>query len=261
VIRAELHKLATTRLWLAGLVGAVLCGGGLVGLGAIVGLENGDPPLPGLGTPEGVRLLIGLAGLTVLVPALLGAVTVTAEYRHRTIGLAFLAAPRRWPVLTAKLMAALLAGAAFGLVAALSAGGGLYLGAAVHSSPVGLPPAEVGVLLARLGAAMAAYTVLGAGVAALLRDQTLTLAVLGGYLYVGEFALLLVPGVNAAYPYLPGGATAALTGFTVLAEQAAQVSGGTAHLLGTAGGALVLAAYAGAAACAAVLLPLRRDVT
>ena len=261
LVRAELRKLTTTRVWLVAVIGALVSGGGLVGLGAVIGLEHSDPPLPALDTPTGARLLIGLAGFGVIAPALLGAVAVTAEYRHGTISTAFLAAPRRWPVLAAKLLAAVVLGTVFGLLTAVSAAAGLYLGAAVNGLPVGLPPAGVAELLGRVAAAMTAYTALGVGVGALLRNQTVTLAVLGGYLYAGEVVLLLIPGVAAAYPYLPGGATAALTGFGVLVEQATQVSGTSAPLLPAAGGALVLAGYAAVAAVAALLLPLRRDVT
>lgn len=255
LVRAELRKLVTTRMWVVALIGALVCGGGLVGIGALVGLENSQPPLPGLDTAAGARLLVGFSGFAVIVPALVGAVAVTAEYRHGTIATAFLAVPRRWPVLLAKLIAAVVVGTAFGLVTAVSAGGALYLGALVHGQVVGLPFGTVAELLARVAAAMAAYTVLGVGVGAVLRNQTLTLAVLGGYLYMGELALLLIPGVNIVYPFLPGGATAALTGFSVLSEQT-----GAGVLLPAIGGALVLVGWSAAAAIGAVAVPLRRDV-
>lgn len=252
----ELRKLMTTRLWIVGLVGAVLSGGGLVGILALSGPENAQPPLPGLDTADGARLVLGFAGFAVIVPALIGAVMVTAEYRHRTITTGFLAVPRRWPLLVAKLAAASVVGLGFGLIAAGSAGAAVYLGAAVHGQVLGLPPGTVVTLLARVAAAMAAYTVLGVGVGALLRNQTLTLGVLGGYLYMGELALLMIPGVNLAYPFLPGGATAALTGFSMLSQLA-----GAGALLPAAGGALVMAGWAALAAGVATVLPLRRDVT
>lgn len=61
---------------------------------------------------------------------------------------------------------------------------------------------------------------------------------------------------NTVYPFLPGGATAALTGFSVLTEQV-----GAGVLLSAAGGALVLVGWAVAAAIGAVAVPIRRDVT
>lgn len=74
--------------------------------------------------------------------------------------------------------------------------------------------------------------------------------------------LMMIPGVDALYPVLPGGATAALTDFTYLADAMAQEVGGTAvQLLPPVAGALLLSVYALAAALIAVVLPMRRDIT
>lgn len=53
LIKAEFRRLAATRMWRWALVTAVLLGGGLVGLMAVVGPENFSPPMPGLDTEEG----------------------------------------------------------------------------------------------------------------------------------------------------------------------------------------------------------------
>lgn len=83
-----------------------------------------------------------------------------------------------------------------------------------------------------------------------------------GYLYFIETAILAIPGANAIYPYLPGGATAAITDFGYLADaMALQTGHASGQLLPTAGGALVRAAYTLVAAAAAVAFPVRRDVT
>ncbi|MFD2349515.1 hypothetical protein ACFSTC_09240 [Nonomuraea ferruginea] len=76
-----------------------------------------------------------------------------------------------------------------------------------------------------------------------------------------ETALMLVPGVKELYPFLPGGATAALTGFTYLSEAVATQTGTSATaLLPAAAGGAVLVAYALVAAAVAVAAPLRRDI-
>jgi ABC-2 type transport system permease protein len=227
----------------------------------LVGPENFDPPMPGIDTGPGVRLVLSLIGLTVLAPALFGALAVTSEYRHRTITYTFLFAPRRHRVLAAKLAAYALAGTGYGLVVAGSAAIALYGAAAARGTEVGASPGTVAGMLACLTAAMTAYTVIGVGVGALLRDQTAALAVLGAYLYMVEHLLVLIPGVSAVYPFLPGGATAALTQASLMGEASIEVTGSAATLLPPVLGAAVLLAYALLAAAAAVLLPMRRDVT
>lgn len=58
---------------------------------------------------------------------------------------------------------------------------------------------------------------------------------------------MMVPGVNAIYPFLPGGATASLTSFDFL-------------MVSPVLGAAILVAYAVIAAILAVSVPLRRDL-
>ncbi|MFF2845866.1 ABC transporter permease [Streptomyces sp. NPDC058001] len=259
LVRAETRRLLTTALWKWALLAALLCGGGLTALTALVGPENFDPPLPGLGTDEGLRTVLALPALTVIVPALFGAMAMTSEYRHSTITSTFLFAPRRHTVLTAKLLVHAAAGLVYGLVVAASAAIGLYAALAVRG--VGADAGTVAGLLLRVVAAMAVYTLLGVGVGALIRNQTTTLIALGLYLYSIEYALALIPGVGRVYPYLPGGATAALTDFTLIREAAAEASLPMAAPLSPVAGAAVLAAYALMAGALAVALPLRRDVT
>ncbi|WP_329080717.1 ABC transporter permease [Streptosporangium sp. NBC_01469] len=260
LIKAEFRRLLTTSLWRWGPLAAVICGGVLVGLATLAGPENFEPPMPGMTTEEGVRTVLSLIGLTVIVPALFGATAVTSEYRHKTITFTFLFAPRRHTVLAAKLLAYAVAGAVYGMVVTASAAVGLYGGAALRGVTIGAEPGTVAELLLRLAAAMTVYTVLGVGIGALLRNQTAALAVLGLYLYMVEHALALIPGVNLIYPYLPGGATAALTDFTLISQAAAQISVASAQLLSPLLGALVLAAYAVTAAVLAIAAPMRRDV-
>ncbi|MEU6250568.1 ABC transporter permease [Glycomyces sp. NPDC047010] len=260
-IRAELRRLLTTPLWRWGPFAALASGGLLTAACVLIGPERFDPPMPGLDTDAGVRLVLSMIGLTVLVPALFGALAVTAEYRHGTIAYTFLFEPRRHRVLAAKLAAYALAGTAYGLLTAVSAAAALYGTAAAKGVDIGATPGTVAGLLAGLGAAMAAYTVIGVGLGALLRNQTATLLVLGAYLYMVEHLLAIIPGVNHAYAFLPGGATAALTGSSLMTAAAAETTGSAAALLPPVLGGAVLLAYALAAATAAVTAPMLRDVT
>ncbi|MEV0584427.1 ABC transporter permease [Nonomuraea sp. NPDC050310] len=257
---AEWTRLTRTRLWLWGLLAAGGTGA-LIGLLALAGPENFDPPLPALHTAQGTHALVGLLGVTVFVPALLGSVAVASEHRHRTITTTTLYAPRRWTWLAAKLTVYTGVGLAYGLLATAVTGGALFAVAAAKGLTLGLPAAAVAGMLGRIAVAMAVYTLLGVAVGALLRNQVAALVVVGAYFYFVETLLMVLPGVRELYPYLPGGATAALTGFTYLTDAVATQTGqAVTHLLPAPVGAAVLVAYALLAAALAIAVPLRRDI-
>ncbi|MEV0307783.1 ABC transporter permease [Nonomuraea fuscirosea] len=261
LLAAEWTRLTGTKLWLWGLL-AALASGALIGLLALAGPENFTPPMPGLDTAQGIHTLLGLLGFTVFVPALLGTIAVSAEYRHRTITTTTLFAPRRWTWLAAKLAIYTGAGLAYGATAAAVAGGALWGVAVLKGITLGLPAVTITALLARIALTMAVYTLLGLAVGALLRNQVTALIAVGAYFYMIETVLMLIPGIKLLYPYLPGGATAALTGFTYLADAIADQTGTSATpLLSAPAGAAVLVCYALVAIAIAVAAPLRRDIT
>ncbi|MEU0569386.1 ABC transporter permease [Nonomuraea sp. NPDC005983] len=261
LIHAEFRRLLATRMWLGTLLVAALLGGGLIGLLAIVGPENFQPPMPGLHTEAGVRAVLGFLGFTAFIPAAIGTLAVTSEYRHRTINFTFLFAPDRWRVLAAKLITYGLAGMVYGLVLSGSAAVALFGAAAARGVNLGLPSATIVELLTRLAVAMVAYTVLGVGMGALIRHQVAALGVVIGYLYGGELLLMMIPGVRNLYPWLPGGATAGLTDFTAVSDALAQqLSSEPVRLLPPVAGALVLLGYTALAIAAALVKPMRRDV-
>ncbi|MGW0062159.1 ABC transporter permease [Streptosporangium sandarakinum] len=260
LLAAEWTRLTSTRLWLWGLL-ATLGSGALIGLLALVGPENFTPPLPGLDTAQGTHVLLGLLGFTVFVPALLGTIAVSSEYRHGTITTTTLFAPRRWTWLAAKLAIYTGAGLVYGAIAAAVAGGALFGVAMLKGITLGLPTVMVAALLARIALTMAVYTLLGVAVGALLRNQVTALVAVGAYFYMIETVLMFVPGIKVLYPYLPGGATAALTGFTYLADAVASQTGtSAARLLSAPAGGGVLVGYALIAVAIAVAAPLRRDI-
>ncbi|WP_232521077.1 ABC transporter permease [Micromonospora phaseoli] len=261
-MRAEFRRLLATRMWVGLLIAAAVLGGGMIGAMALVGPENFDPPLPGLDTETGVRSLLGILGYTAFVPAAAGTVAVTAEYRHRTAAVTFLFAPRRWQVLAAKLATYAVLGLAYGLVLASTAAAALLTVAAARGVTLGLPAHTVLALLGRISVAMVVYLLIGVGMGALIRNQVAALCVVIGYLYMGETLLMMIPGVNMLYPVLPGGATAALTDFTYVADaMSEQLGSATIQLLPPAAGALVLGMYALTAAAIGLVLPMRRDIT
>lgn len=260
-VAAEAIRLTSTKIWLWAAVAAALCGGGLVGMVVGIGPANVDPPMPALDTAQGVSTILGIASVTLFVPAIVGMVAMTGEYRHRSITTTFLFTPVRWKVLVAKLIVFAGAGIAYGIVLAVTATVALYGGAALHGTTVGLPAGDIAAFMFRLITTACAYTLIGVGIGGLVRNQLAALGIVIGYFYFVELLLLFIPGVNLAYPYLVGGATSALLGFSYLTESVAtQVGTQTVHLLTPIGGGLVLFGYAALAAVIAVLLPLRQDV-
>lgn len=261
VIRGELIRLFSLRLPIWTVVLAVVCGGLLTGLLALIGPENASPPMPGLDTAEGVEIVLGLPSVLLFVPALIGTVAVTGEYRQRTIGATFLAVPRRERVLGAKLVVYAALGLVYGVVASAASAAALIGGAAARGVTLPVPTGDLLLPLVQLALAAAVYTLIGVGIGALARNQLVAVGIVLGYFYFLEFVLMVIPGVNTLYPVLPGGATASLTNFSFLSETLAeQTSLGPASLGAPVFGGIVLLAYAALAAALAVLVPLRRDL-
>jgi|UPI0006CFC767 hypothetical protein len=260
-VRGEFIRLFSTRLPVWAIVAAVLSGAGLTGVLGLVGPENASPPMPGLDTPQGVAIAVGLTGLLLFVPALFGTIAVTGEYRHKTIGTTFLAVPRRGAVLGAKLFVYSVFGLVYGLLMALSSALALWSVTAVRGIELGASAGDLATILSRVALAAAIYTLLGVGIGALVRSQLVAVGIVLGYFYFLEPVLMILPGLNTLYPFMPGGATAALTDFTFLSDTVSgEMSLGATTLLTPMLGALVLVTYAAVASAAAIVAPLRRDL-
>ncbi|SDS18135.1 ABC transporter permease [Microlunatus soli] len=260
-IRGELSRLFGTRMPLIAIILAALSG--LVPTGALVlgGPGTAQPPMPDIDSAAGVSTALGLAGVSLFVPALIGTIAVTSEYRHRTIGATFLAVPRRGQVLLAKLLCYAGFGLTYGLIVVVAAAIGLYGAAALRGMPIGMPIAVVVTLLLRIAVTAAIYMIIGVAIGALARHQLAAVGIVLGYFYFLEYLLMIIPGVNAIYPFLPGGAAAALTQFTFITDSVGATGTLSAPgLLPPVAAAAVLIGYAAVASCVAVLLPLRRDL-
>jgi ABC-2 type transport system permease protein len=184
-----------------------------------------------------------------LFAALLGAVSITTDYRHGTIRPTFLVMPRRGRVLAAKVTVSMLLGAvlallAAGLAAAVGTGALQARGIEVHL--------DAGDYLLLVGGSTMAgllWAVIGVGVGALVRRQVPTTVGLCAWLLFVEGLLVGdVAGVAQVGRFGPGAAAAAMTG----QDPATLVSPGV--------GAALLALYAAAAAVAGLLATTRRDV-
>jgi ABC-2 type transport system permease protein len=173
---------------------------------------------------------------------------MTQEYRHRTATPTFLAAPRRWKVVVAKLVAYALVAVPFALVllAVNVLVVALYAGARGGAPSLTADNVEV---LATSGLALVIYALIGVGLGALLRNQVGAIVGALVYLFVVEQVIRSIPATSGAYKWMPGGGLEAMT---------ATFEG--PDLLGAWAGGLLLVGYGLLAALLGTLLAVRRDV-
>jgi ABC-2 type transport system permease protein len=247
LVRAELVKLRTTRLWWGLLLGAVL----LSGFAAIATLavanttqaaQNGVTPVR---TASDVADFISIGTVGAFFALVLGVTLATGEHRYGTIGATYLAVPRRFPVVIAKSICAIAAGALFafvttGLTLAIVAGKFLLDGAALPTS---------GTVVARFLAVclLGAYAgAMGVGIGTAVRSQLVAiLGVLGFRLILEPLLGSLSHVLREAVPF--AGTEDALTQSRTPALQPAEAI-------------LVMVAYAAVATFVGIWLEGRRDV-
>lgn len=251
LVAGEFRKLFTTRVWLWLLLGSMA----LTALYASLLIGFSDDPdtmAAPLTTPAGQRTLFAVAagGANTLV-AVLAAIGVTSEFRHKTATATFLATPRRGRVVSAKLITYTLTGIVYAIaslivVAAIAVPWLAAKDVDLDLLANGLPGTYGGVV-----ADTAIFGLVGAGLGALLRNQVAAVVGLLVYRFVIEPILTSIPALTDWTIYLPGSASAALT----------QVSLTTQQYLDAWQGGLILTGYGLALASAGALYSVRRDIT
>jgi ABC-type transport system involved in multi-copper enzyme maturation permease subunit len=259
LLRSELTKIRSTRLWwglLIGVVGYVALQAGVTAAFAGVDPGAGQPTSPDLDTPEALRGVYASAAFTgaYIFALVLGVTGMTGEYRYQTATPTFLATPRRARVVVAKAAAHGLVGCVYGVVGLLTAfvaGGAVVLvrGHDLGLATPGLPRAAALAVLA-----VALWGLVGIGIGTLIRNQVAAILVAVAVTFLVE--PLATIGLDAADlddvgKFLPSTASSAMTSPPTLGID----------LLPWWGGALVLTAYAVAFAALGVLLSVRRDVS
>lgn len=238
LVRSEALKLSTVRTtWL-------MLGIGLLIEGLFAGLYVGLAPLTEIGPIVEVQTGTGLLMLLVLV---LGVLAITTEFRHGTASTTFLAAPRRWPVMAAKLTAVLGAGVLAGLAfVAVNAGLSLPL----FSSREGSLPStgDVVSIYAGVVASFALLCAFGLGVGAIVRNQVGAIIAALAFFFVLSPLPELLPG-NIG-DYFPAQAIGSLHGLPEATEDG----------LGQVAGGLVLAAWSAGLFLLGAALTRRRDL-
>jgi len=240
-IKAELLKVRSTRTT----IGVVL---GMLALILLFSLLVGLVARPGELTGRASQLqLLNIGNLAGAFSAIAGLLLVTSEYRHGTIRPTVLFTPARPRMLAAKLLAAALTGAAFGVV---GEGLGWAIGYAILKSR-GIPFALTANDIALLGlgaiAGVATWATIGAALGAIIRNQV-----------AGIIALLVWGFVidNLLHEYVPS-----IGRFTPARAENALSNMHTAHLLSPVFGGLVLLAWIALLAIIALPLTAKRDIT
>jgi ABC-2 type transport system permease protein len=247
LIRSELRKQRSIRLPAIALTAAAAAGA-LTAIALITTAgHDGNPPLHRGSLTELVHAPYAIVAGAALLLGILG---VAGEFRHHTITATLLAAPRRGRLLTAKVIVHAGLGALLAVVAAA-----VNLAVAIpwlSSRDVALSgPVDVAEVLIGGVAAGALFGAAGAGLGALIVNQTAGVTVSLVWLLAVEGLVVSVTSTPAIQRWLPGGA------LSMLAE------GGSGPHVGlqfwaTAGCAV---AYAAIAIAAGALRIAQRDVT
>jgi ABC-type transport system involved in multi-copper enzyme maturation permease subunit len=258
LVRSELTKILTTRLWWGLLVGAVVFAALQAGVTAgFAGVDAGGAPgTPGLEDPQTIRSVYAGAAFTgaYILALVLGVAGMTAEHRYQTATPTFLATPRRARVVVAKALAHMGVGLVYGLacVATAFAVGGLVIvlrGASLGLSTPGLWRAVVLAVLA-----VGIWTLLGLGIGTMIRNQVAAILVAVAVTFLLEplvTVALAAADLDDIGKFLPSSASSAMT----------SPPSTFGELLPWWGGGLVLLAYAAVFAGIGVTLTVRRDVT
>jgi ABC-2 type transport system permease protein len=205
LVRAELRQLRSTRTtWALLAVALLLC----LTATAIVLARVGGIDAPPRGSTQLRDMLLGASGAGMLPALLLGVVVVTGEFHHRTATSAFLAVPNRRRVVAAKAVAcALLAPVvAVGLMIVP-----LTIGAL--SGAIELTLDERFARLLGGGLLMfACWALLGVGLGAVVRNQTVAVVVPLLWFGVVETLVPSYPALLWLHRWLPGALTGAIGG-------------------------------------------------
>ena len=231
LLKLEFRKLRTTRT-IYGFLLAMLA----VAMVTVVDAPKADVTDP----LHEQQFVFFTALLTRVLLLVLGIRIVTDEFRHGTIVPSLLAVPQRLRLLAAKLVVAVLTGAALATVA----GAAMLLTALSAGTPGVTFDAEAGRILAGLIGAGALWTTVGAALGTVVRSQIL--AIVGGLLWLMGIEDMLHSRLGDFSDALPG--DAGLTMVTGLTSRQAAI------------GALILLTFTAALSVVAVLAFKKRDV-
>lgn len=272
-VRVELRKVATTRTWwltALAMAGYMAVMAAIMAFSFVMAQRDAEQAGTSPGSSGGfgevvldemaiVTSVFSLAvALGYIFPALLGALSVTGEFRHRTMTPTLLAEPRRGVVLTAKLVAIV----PFAIAVSLAGVAGTVLGGAatlgILGEPTLLGDSAVQRTIGLSVVALTLWALVGVGFGSVLSNQVAAIVVLIAFTQFVEPLLRLLlaswDATEALSRFLPGAAGEAIAGSSLY------VSSGLADLLPPWQGALTLTAYAVILVVVGRLTTFRRDI-
>jgi ABC-2 type transport system permease protein len=140
-------------------------------------------------------LLVAAAFIFMLLGLVIGASFIGAEWQSGTFASLLTWEPRRQRVLAAKLMAAVIGVGVLATVLTGALVGGAAVAADLRGTMDGTTTqmmGELGVMAARVLGLVALFTLIGAALASFTRHTVAAVALLGGYLVLGEFVGAIV---------------------------------------------------------------------
>lgn len=211
LLRSEVRKVATIKLWWGMLLGSVaLAALSVVAQIATNGLKN-NPAAP-LNSAVTQRAVFSSAVSGYIFSVVVGIILITTEFRHFTSRPTFLTEPHRGRVIAAKLVVAAVVGFVYAVcdVALTAAIAVPWLGAkgiSIDWSGAEIMPSLLGAV-----ASVTIFGIIGVGVGVLIRNQVAAVITALAYRFIAEGLISLIPYIKEVHPYLPGAAAAALTG-------------------------------------------------
>lgn len=264
-ILMESRKFFSTRMWwvlLLAMAGYMAFLAGVMATSLSITVEGGDDVMLGMDPLEKARTIYTIAtALGYVFPAIVGALSVTGEFRHQTITPTLLAEPNRTRLIGAKLLGSIPIGLLFGVA---GTGAAVLVGGAV------LEFAGDGAMLTEATAwraiglsvvALTVWTVVGVGLGTAMTNQVAVILVLLAFTQFVEPVLRMVLGnlfngsLSGVGAFLPGAAGESITGSSLFS------SIGFGELLPWWQGAGALVIYALALAVLGRLTSFRRDFT
>jgi hypothetical protein len=261
-LKVELRKTTTTRMWwilLLVMAGYVAVIAAFLAFSFTVeppgGSEAAVAPLDDPATR--VTLYTLVMPLAYVFPVLVGTLSITTEYRYKTLTTTFLGEPRRGTVLLAKLVVSTLVGLAFGVAGVLAGVAGVAPVLAGTGNEVGLDGEVLDALLKTV-LGLGLWAAVGVGVGAVVRNQVAAIVVVVAFSQLLEpilrFGLSAFELTREVANYLPGAAGDAMAGASIF------TLGAEADVLAWWQGGLVLAAYAAVLVAVGGAATVRRDV-
>lgn len=263
-ITIEYRKFVSTRMWWVLLLMMTVYMAFLAGVMALtmsISVEGADVPSDADPVSAARSIYTIATALGYVFPAIIGAMSVTSEFRHKSITPSLLAEQNRTRLIGAKMAASIPIGLLYGLAGTLA---GVLVGGVileVFGDGAFLSEPSVWSSIGLSIVALTLWTTVGVGLGTMLSNQVAVIVVLLAFTQFVEPVLRALlssvadGALSGVASYLPGAAGEAITGASFYSTV------GMGDLLPWWAGALVLVAYALVAAAIGRATTFRRDFT